>query len=137
MLKGIQNFLQFLNDNWTAITVIIALALALYGKIRSFLKKSNAEKIEIAKVQAKEIILKWVTDAEMDYETWTQAGAIKRSQVIKQIYDSFPALAKFAKQDEIIKWIDETINTSLKDLRKIVAENLPKEDETGDDSESE
>ena len=57
MLKGIQNFLQFLNDNWTAITVIIALALALYGKIKSFLKKSNAGKIEIAKVQAKEIIL--------------------------------------------------------------------------------
>ena len=41
MLKGIQNFLQFINDNWTTITVIIALALALYGKIRSFIKKSN------------------------------------------------------------------------------------------------
>ena len=123
MLKGIQNFLQFINDNWTTITIIIALALALYGKIRSFIKKSNAEKIEIAKIQAKEIILKWVTDAEMDYDSWVQAGAIKRSQVIKQVYDSFPALAKFANQDEIIKWIDDTINTSLKDLRKIVAEN--------------
>lgn len=135
MLTGIQNFLQFIYDNWTTITIIIALLIALYRKIKSFLKKSNAEKIEIAKAQAKEIILKWVTDAEMDYDTWVKAGAIKRSQVIKQVFDSFPVLAKFTNQEEIIVWIDQTINDSLKELRKIVSENSTAKDETSGESE--
>ena len=135
MLTGIQNFLQFIYDNWTTITIIIALLIALYGKIKSFLKKSNAEKIEIAKAQAKEIILKWVTDAEIDYDTWVKAGAIKRSQVIKQVFDSFPVLAKFTNQEEIIVWIDQTINDSLKELRKIVSENSTAKDETSGESE--
>lgn len=130
MLKGIQNFLQFIYDNWTTITIIIALLIALYGRIKSFLKKSNAEKVEIAKVQAKEIILKWVTDAEIDYDTWVKAGAIKRSQVIKQVFDSFPILARFTNQEEIITWIDQTINDSLKELRKIVAENTTDKNES-------
>lgn len=135
MLTGIQNFLQFIYDNWTTITIIIALLIALYRKIKSFLKKSNAEKIEIAKAQAKEIILKWVTDAEMDYDTWVKAGAIKRSQVIKQVFDSFPVLAKFTNQEELIVWIDQTINDSLKELRKIVSENATAKDETSGESE--
>lgn len=134
MLTGIQNFLQYITDNWTAITIIIALLIGLYMRIKAFIKKVKVEKdanekkqleslISCAKKQAAEMILKWVTDAEIDYESWTKAGAIKRSQVIEKVFEKFPVLAKITNQDEVIAWIDETINTALKDLRKIVAEN--------------
>lgn len=123
MLNGIQNFLQFINDNWTTILVIISLAIGIWQKAKNYFAKSNEEKIEIAKRQVQEITLKLISDAEVDYESWNKAGSIKRSQVIKQIFADYPILSKVADQDEVIAWIDENINSALKDLRKIVAEN--------------
>ena len=130
MLNGIQNFLQFINDNWTVIIIIISLIIAIAQKVRSYFSKSNAEKIEIAKAQISEIVLKLITDAEMDYELWEKAGSIKRAQVIQKIFTDYPILAKVSDQTEIIKFIDEVINSSLKELRKIVAENTTDEQPT-------
>jgi len=129
MLTGIQNTLQFLNDNWSSIIIIIGLAVALWEKIKSYMKKTKAERVEAAKSQIKESMLKWITDAEVDYETWTKAGSIKRSQVIQKIFAEYPVLAKVTDQESIISFIDDTINESLKSLRKIVAEQ-PKAEET-------
>lgn len=66
MLTGIQNFLQFINDNWTAIIIIISLIIAIVQKARSYFNKSNAEKIEVAKKQISQVVLKLITDAEAD-----------------------------------------------------------------------
>ena len=41
ILHGIQNFLQFINDNWTCIVVIIGLLISLYKKIENYLEKSS------------------------------------------------------------------------------------------------
>lgn len=123
MLNGIQNFLQFINDNWTAIIIIISLIIAIVQKARSYFNKSNAEKIEVAKKQISQVVLKLITDAEADYNDLVSAGSIKRSQVIQKIFADYPILAKAADQEKIIEFIDEAINSSLKELRKIVAEN--------------
>ena len=123
MLNGIQNFLQFINDNWTAIIIIISLIIAIVQKARSYFNKSNAEKIEVAKKQISQVVLKLITDAEIDYNDLVSAGSIKRSQVIQKIFADYPILAKAADQEKIIEFIDEAINSSLKELRKIVAEN--------------
>lgn len=123
MLNGIQNFLQFINDNWISIIIIISLIIAIIQKIKRYFSKSNDEKISTAKAQIKEVILKLITDAEIDYESWNKAGSIKRSQVIQKIFEKYPILTKVSNQTEIIEWIDETINISLKELCKIVAEN--------------
>ena len=128
MLDGIQNTLRFLNNNWSSIIIIIGLAVALWEKIKDYLKKSKEERVEAAKAQIKESMLKWITDAEVDYEARTKAGDIKRSQVIQKIFAEYPVLAKVTDQETIIKFIDETINESLKSLRKIVAEQ-PKAEE--------
>ena len=133
MLTGIQNFLQFINDNWTAIVIIIALVMSIVLKIKNLFTKDKDGQIEIAKAQIKQTVLKLITDAEVDYNEWLKSGSIKRSQVIQKIFAEYPVLAKAGDQEEIIKFIDEAINTSLKDLRKIVAENLPK-DETQDEN---
>lgn len=122
MLTGIQNFLQFINDNWTAIIIIIALGLSIALKIKNLFTKGKNGQIEISKAQIKQIVLKLITDAEVDYSDWAKAGNIKRAQVIQKIYTDYPILAKVTDQDTLVKWIDEEINNSLKELRKIVAE---------------
>lgn len=122
MLDGLKNFLSFMNDNWTTIVVIISLLIAIYQKIRSFISKSNEEKIASAKAQIKEIVLKLITDAEIDYEHWNKTGSIKRSQVIQKIFEEYPILAKAVDQKAVIAWIDEFIDESLKELRKVLAE---------------
>lgn len=123
MLNGIQNFLQFINDNWTSIIIIISLVIAIVQKAKSYFSKSNQEKIESAKAQIKQIVLKLITDAEVDYGSWEKAGSIKRAQVIQKIFAEYPILAKVSNQDEIVEFIDNAINDALKEMRKIFAEN--------------
>lgn len=130
MLVGLKNFLQFINDNWTTIIIIISLTIALVQRIKVYLSQSNDKKIETAKQQIKEIILKLITDAEVDYEDWNKAGSIKRSQVIQKIFEDYPVLSKVADQEVLIKWIDDVIDDSLNTLREIVAIN--KEENTVD-----
>lgn len=123
MLDGIKNFLQFVNDNWTTIIIIISLCIALYQKIKNYVSKSNDEKIAVAKQQVQEVILKLISDAEVDYTEWVKTGSIKRAQVIKKIFEDYPVLAKVTDQTALIEWIDETIDNALKTLREIVAMN--------------
>lgn len=123
ILDGIKNFLQFINDNWTTIVVICALIIALVKKAKDFFGKSNEEKIEIIKRQISETILKWVTEAEEDYIEFDGAGSIKRAQVIEKIFEKYPELSKIANQEEIIKWLDETIDNALVTMREIFEKN--------------
>lgn len=123
MLDGIKNFLQFVNDNWTTIIIIVSLGIALYQKIKNYASKSNEEKIAVAKQQIQEVILKLISDAEYDYEEFVKAGSIKRAQVIQKIFEEYPVLAKVTDQTSLVKWIDETIDNALKTLREIVAIN--------------
>lgn len=123
MLKGIQNFLEIINNNWTTIMVIIGLLIGLYTKIKSYMGKTDQQKIEIAKKQIQQTMLKMITTAEEDFKAWNEAGSIKRSQVIKEVYEKYPILSKAINQEQMIAWIDEQINNSLKTLRKIVKEN--------------
>ena len=129
-LIGVKNFLSFLNDNWTLIIVIAGLCVALGRKVKSYISLSNDEKIEIAKTQISESILKMITDAEKDYDDWVNAGAIKRSEVIKKIFEDYPILNNMTNQEEVIKWIDTEINNALKTLRTIVEENSKRDKET-------
>lgn len=131
VLNGIQNFLQIINDNWTTILVIIGLALALWKKIESYSKLSTDKKIEIAKKQISENILKLITQAEKDYAEWEKAGSIKRSEVISEIYKEYPILAKVVNQEELVKWIDEQIDNALPTLRDIIKQNEKDKSDTG------
>lgn len=122
-LNGINKFLTFIYNNWTSILVLIGLLMGLYVKIKNFVSKSEEERIEFVKIQIKEGMLKMITDAEINFESWNKAGSIKRSQVIKQIYDQYPILSKIVDQEAFIQWVDTEINDSLKTLREIVNNN--------------
>ena len=120
ILNGIKNFLQFINDNYVTILIIIGLIVGLVERTKTYFKKSKEERYEIAKQQIKEIILNKVTMAEIDFAEWEKSGTIKRSQVIDEIYAQFPILSKIVDQNTVISLIDNEINNSLKTLRDVV-----------------
>lgn len=129
MLESIYKCLSFIETNWTLIAAIITTAFVIYKKAKNYFSKSLDEQIAIAKIQISETMLKWVTEAEKDYLQWSAAGEIKRSQVIDQIFREYPVLSKVTDQDEIIKFLDDTINDALKKMRKIFEENLKTNEE--------
>lgn len=122
-MDGIKNFLQIINDNWTMILIIIGVAIVIYNRVMSYMTLTDSEKIEIAKKQVSETILRMVMDAETDYSDIRAAGSIKRSTVIKEVFEKYPILAKVVQQEEVIEWIDELIDQSLVTLRSIVEKN--------------
>lgn len=121
-ITGLKNFLFFVNNHWTEIIVIIGLCIALYRRIVIYAKKSSDEKVSIALEQIREIILGKCGRAEKDWEEWKKSGAVKRAQVIAEIYSEYPILNQVADQTTIIKYIDDLIDEALKTLREIVAE---------------
>ena len=132
ILTGIQNFLEYVNAHWTEIIVIIGLLIALYKKIKDYIAKSNEEKIAIAKKQIKETMLRLITDAEVDYYEWVKAGAIKRAQVIEEIFVMYPILSKVTNQEELIAWIDDVIKKALETMREIFEQNVENATEHND-----
>lgn len=127
-LDGLKNFLHIIEANWTAILVCIGIIIGLVQRAKVFFKKSKEERIEIAKKQVRQTILEMVTKAEKDFADWNKAGEIKRSQVIKEIYDQYPILTKIIDQEAVVAWIDEEIDNSLKTLRAVVKENEKTDD---------
>lgn len=123
VLNGFYNFLNFINDNWTMITAIFVLIVAIVKKAYDFFNKSKEERVRIAREQINEIILRLVTEAEVDYHEWVRSGEIKRAQVIEEVFSLYPILSKVADQQEIIAWIDTAIDDALKVMRKVFEEN--------------
>ena len=122
-MDGIKNLLQILNDNWTTILVCAGLIVGLVQRTIKYFSKTNEERVEIAKTQIEQSILKMITDAESNYEDWNKAGEVKRSQVIGKIFAQYPILSKVTNQAEIIDWIDREIDNSLKTLENLIIQN--------------
>lgn len=122
-MKGIQSFLELINNNWTSILVCIGLVIGIIKKVVDFFSKTDEERIEIVKKEIQQTMLKMISDAEANYADWNKAGEIKRSQVIKEIYERYPILSKAINQEEMIAWIDNEIDNSLKTLREIIKVN--------------
>lgn len=123
VLNGLYNFLSYIETNWGMIVAIVAVIISIYKKAKSFFSKSHEEQLAIAKAQIKEVMLRLVTEAECDYYEWIQSGAVKRAQVIDEVFTMYPILSKVTNQKEIIAFIDETIDEALKTMRKIFEEN--------------
>lgn len=122
-MKGIQSFLEFINNNWTTIAVCLGLLIGVIKKVQDFFSKTDEERIEIVKKEIQQTMLKMISDAEANYADWNKAGEIKRSQVIKEIYERYPILSKAINQEEMVAWIDSEIDNSLKTLREIIKIN--------------
>ena len=122
-MVAIENFLNFLSENWVLILVLIGTTFSIGKMISKYLELGTEEKIEVVKKLIREAMLKMITEAEIDFEEWNKSGSIKRSKVIADIYEKYPILSKAASQEAVIAFIDGEINSSLKTLREILKEN--------------
>lgn len=121
-MEGIKNLLTFLNNNWTVILICIGAIVGIVNKTINYFSKSKDERVEIAKKQIEQEILKMISDAESEYKEWEKAGEIKRSEVIGEIFKKYPILSKVVDQKELIQWIDDLIDNSLDTLRDIISQ---------------
>lgn len=120
MLEQIKDLAMYLSNNLVQILVCIGLVIIITNQVYKFLSKSKEEKIAIVKAQIKNILLKLVADAEMQYLDVSKAGAIKRAKVIKEIFEQYPILSKVVNQESLISWLDEEIDSALITLKDII-----------------
>ncbi len=132
MLKGIENFLQLINNNWPTIVAIAGLFFALYRKVTNTVSvwklKSDIEKqaeiekqIAAAKLILGEQILKLVSKAELEWQSDTcKLGPVRRAEVIEKIYAQYPILLYAASQKEVIAYIDKLIDEALITVRETI-----------------
>lgn len=122
-MNAIKNALQFVNNNWAMIVVAIAIIVYVALRIKKHFTDKDNKDFAIAKAQVAQVILKMVDGAEKDYSTIKSAGAIKRAQVINQVFENYPILSRITDQESVITWIDTLIDDALAQLRRIVEIN--------------
>lgn len=127
-LTAVENFLKFINNNWTTIIIIIGLLIALYEKIMKYLKLSKQEKVETTLKIVKEEMLKRMSDAELEWKGYKDSGQLKKSQVIAEIYQEHPELKKYVNQDELIKMIEHIIDDNMAGMNKVINNIDPEKD---------
>lgn len=120
-MESIKIFLNFIINNWTFIVTVLACAYLGYTKIKKWNALSEQEKINVALRILREQMLSYVTEAEAEFGSGT--GLVKRSEVIKKIYKDYPILNKVINQEELIKKLDDYIDESLVELRKLLEDN--------------
>ena len=117
-LNGFYNFFRFIVEHWTSLIICLALILVMSRNIIAFMQIEHDKKVEIAWKIISEKMLAWVMDAEIEYQSGT--GRIKRSAVIAKVYEAYPILNSIADQEEVLAKIDELINMSLVEMKKIL-----------------
>lgn len=123
-MKSIINLLNWINDNWTYILIIITLVITIWTKVKKFLSMSKEDKKKEIMRHVKEEILKLMSDAELNWAEFDKSGKIKRSEVINEIYTKYPELSKLKNQDEVIHEIDDLIDSSKGTMDKIFNDTL-------------
>ena len=125
ILNGINNFLKFINDNWTLITTIITLGILVFIKVKKYISLTKEQKIDLALTNASNIILGLVTNAQEIYGNDT--NKIKRATVIAELYEKFPELKFVVDQPSLLEKIDKMIDDALIEMKKVLAEKATKE----------
>lgn len=117
-MQGIDNFIKFIAENWTFIVIIISIIIKAIISVSDFMKKSKEERKAAAWSELSRIALSLVSDAETAWGSKT--GEIKKSEVIKKIYDKLPALSEIANEAETSEQIDKIIDDALEQMREIL-----------------
>lgn len=120
-MEAIKNFIQFVSDNWTMITTILAALAGLCAKIAAWRKKTKKQRIDAAIEAVRVSMLGLVTEAEQAYGAGT--GAIKRSHVFARIFEEHPILAEALELDKLVDLLDGMLDENLAELNKTLADN--------------
>lgn len=111
--------LQFIADNWFFIVIGIGVAIYTYEELK---RRSDQEKIKIAKHLIAISIDALVSEAEERFADYKNAGQFKRAYVIQIIFDKYPILSRVIEQEQLLDWIDKLIEESVARLKMIASD---------------
>ena len=126
-MEGIKNTLIIIEENWTNILIVLSCLFAIYRKVKKYVNMNNEEK-DKEKEEIKEetlkivktVLLKLMSEAEIEWNDFEKSGSIKRSQVIKELYNEFPILKEFTDQDKLLEIIDNMINEEKSKMDEVI-----------------
>jgi len=125
MLEGIKNLLSLVTANWALITVIIGLGIGIYARVKTYLKLTNDQKVNLAFTSVSKIILDLVTNAQDKFGV--DMNVIKRSNVLSAIYSQFPILTEVMDQDTVTAKIDKLIDDAIAEMKEVLAKKAKSE----------
>lgn len=126
-MEGIKNTLIIIEENWTNILIVLSCLFAIYRKVKKYINMNNEEK-DKEKEELKEetlkivktVLLKLMSEAEIEWNDFEKSGSIKRSQVIKELYNEFPILKEFTNQDKLLEIIDNMIKEEKSKMDDVI-----------------
>jgi hypothetical protein len=105
---------------WTYAVILIALIVGGINRYIAFTKLTKEQQVEAALSIVKTEVLKLMSDAEIEWEDYKKSGALKKSQVITNIYSEFPILKNVIDQDTLIAKIEELIDSEMENMNNII-----------------
>lgn len=123
-MQGLQNTINFFIDNWSNIIILACLIYGIILRVKKFHKLSEEEKVDAALAIVSKQLLKWMSDAELQWSDIKKSGELKKSEVITKIYKEFPNLKEFVDQDKLLQTISDMIDENMEQLNKVLVEKL-------------
>jgi len=81
---------------------------------------TEEQRVQSALKVVKEELMRIMCQAEIQWKDYKKSGDLKRSQVIKDIYNQFPFLSKYMDQDKLVKTIYEMIDKQMDNMDNLL-----------------
>ena len=125
LMTGFNNFIHLIQSQWTNIVVVIAIIATVVKTALSYSSMTEEQRVQSALKVVKEELMRLMCQAEIQWKDYKKSGDLKRSQVIKDIYNQFPFLSKYMDQDKLVKTIYEMIDKQMDNMDNLL--NKPEE----------
>lgn len=119
-MASLNNTINFIVNHWSDIIIILAFIIGAVRGVFVIINMDVEKRKEIAMKIVRENLLKYMSDAEVQYSNYKKSGVLKRSQVINKIYTDYPVLANYVNQDELIEMIYKMIDDEMDRMNAIV-----------------
>lgn len=119
-MAGFNNFIHLIQNQWTNIVVVIAIIATVIRTTLNYSALSQEQRVQSALKVINEELMKLMCQAEIQWKDYKKSGDLKRSQVIKDIYNQFPFLSKYMDQDALVKKIYEMIDKQMDNMNNLL-----------------
>ena len=122
-MNGINNFANLIQGQWTNIVVVIAIIAGLVRSIITYYTMNEEQRVQAALKVISEELMKMMVQAEIQWKDYKKSGELKRSQVIKDIYNQFPFLSRYMDQEKLVQTIYEMIDKQMDNMNELMKKN--------------
>ena len=122
-MNGINNFANLIQGQWTNIVVVIAIVAGLVRSIITYYTMNEEQRVQAALKVISEELMKMMVQAEIQWKDYKKSGELKRSQVIKDIYNQFPFLSRYMDQEKLVQTIYEMIDKQMDNMNELMKKN--------------